>query len=152
MKMKILIIALSLGWVFLALFLTSGYFFNKLSNNSNAFKLSPITWDNHLQLMNGAIECSLIGDELLERKKVLQKTIFSQVQKKEKSLNGYTYYFVYDTKLLAAVLEHVQIEKACCPFFKFDISILAFNNGFALKISGSEEALEMLKEFESSEF
>jgi len=110
MKRKILLIILSSGWIFLALFLIS-----------------------------------------LERKKILKETIFSKVVKKEESLNGYTYFFEDDSNLLASVLEHVQIEKACCPFFKFDISILPFSKGFALQISGSEAALEMIKEFELSE-
>lgn len=113
--------------------------------------LSPISWDNHLQIFNGAIQCNLIGDDLLDRKLVLKERIFSKVIKREESLNGITYYFKDDSKLLESVLEHVQIEKACCPFFKLDISILPFNNGFALKISGSEDAIEMIKDFELSE-
>jgi len=145
-------IILGLGWVFLALFLTSGYYFNKLNNDSNGFKFSPITWNNHIKVFNGAIQCNLIGDDLLDRKKMLKQTIFSKVLKRKESLNGITYYFNDDSNLLELVLEHVQIEKACCPFFKFDISILPFNNGFALQISGSEDALQMLKEFESSDF
>jgi hypothetical protein len=39
-------------------------------------------------------------------------------------------------------------EKACCPFFKFDLSILPFNKGIALKISGSKAVKEMLVSFE----
>jgi len=151
MRRKILIILLSAGWFLFALSLTSGYYFKKLSYKSNEFKFSPIAWDDHLQVFNGAIQCNLIEDDLLERKQILKETIFSKVIKKERSLNGYLYYFDDDTKLLADVLEHVQIEKACCPFFKFDISILPFNNGFALQISGSEDAIEMIEEFDSSE-
>jgi len=136
----------------LALFLSSGYYFNKLSSDSAAFKFSPVTWDDHMQMFNGAIQCNLIEDDLLERKKLLKETIFSKVLKKEESLNGYIYYFNDDPNLLESVLEHIQIEKACCPFFKFDISILPFNNGFALQISGSEDAIEMIKDFELKDF
>lgn len=151
MKSKILISILGLGWIFLAVFLISGYYFNTLSNNSNTFKLSPITWDNHMHMFNGAIQCNLLEEDLIDRKETLKKTIFSKVQKREESLNGITYYFENDSNLLESVLEHVQIEKACCPFFKFDISILPFNNGFAFQVSGSKEAIEMIKEFEKSE-
>lgn len=151
MKRKIPITILGLGWVFLAIFLTSGYYFNKLTINSNGFKLSPITWDNHMQIFNGAVQCNLIEEDLIDRKKILKQEIFSKVIKREESLNGIIYYFKDDLNLLESVLEHVQIEKACCPFFKFDISILPFNSGFALQVSGSEDALQMLKEFESSD-
>lgn len=151
MKSIILIIILGLGWVFLALFLATGYYFNTLSNHSNnTFKLSPITWDNHMHMFNGAIQCNMFEEELIDRKETLRKTIFSKVQKRDESLNGITYYFKNDSNLLESVLEHVQIEKACCPFFKFDISILPFNNGFAFQVSGSEEAIEMIKDFEKS--
>lgn len=101
-----------------------------------------------MQIFNGVVQCNLIGDDLLDRKMILKENIFSNVQKREESLNGITYYFKDDSNLLESLLEHVQIEKACCPFFKFDISILPFNKGFALKISGSKEAIEMIKNFE----
>ena len=144
-------VILGLGWVFLVLFLASAYFFNKLSDNSNASNFNPISWDNHMQVFNGAIQCKLLDDDLVARKKVLKETIFSQVIKKEESLNGFTYYFKDDPDLLASVFEHVQIEKACCSFFKFDISILPFKKGFAVQVSGSEDAFEMIKKFEASD-
>lgn len=146
--MKIKIIALSSGWLFLALFLTSAYFYNNLSGESKTFSFSPITWDKHIQIFDGAIQCNLIGEELLERKQILKDSIFSQVISKEKSTDGYIFYFEDDTKLLSSVLEHVQIEKACCPFFKFDISILPNNQGFALQISGTKSAIEMIDFFD----
>lgn len=152
MKLKMLIAFLGLGWVFLALFLMSGYYYNKLSNNSERFQLSPITWESHMQVFNGVVQCNLMEEDLLKRKKVLKETVFSNVLQRKESADGVTYYFEYKANLLESVLEHVQIEKACCPFFKFDISILPFNQGFALQISGSEEALKMLKEIEPSDF
>jgi len=150
MNQKIKIIVLSAGWFFLALFLLSGYLFNKLSFNPNEDILSSITWDQHLLIFNSAVQCSFVGEDLLERKKILKETIFSKVLKKEKVANGYVYYFNDDSDLLASVFEHVQIEKACCPFFKFDISILPNKGGFALQISGSKEALELIHEFDGT--
>jgi len=147
----ILLVVLGMGWVFFALILSSNYFFNKFSISPEASSFNPITWENHMQLFNGAVQCNLIEEELLERKKLLKETIFSNVQRRVESSDGITYYFDDEADLIASVLEHVQIEKACCPFFKFDISILPFNNGFALKISGSEEAIEMIKGLESEE-
>jgi len=101
-----------------------------------------------MQIFNGAIQCSLVNEDLLNRKKTLRQIIFTNIVSRKTSLNGVTYYFNDNADLLESVLEHVQIEKACCPFFKFDISILPFNNGFALQISGSKDALEMIKDFE----
>ena len=105
-----------------------------------------------MQMFNGVVQCNLIEEDLLNRKEVLKQDVFSHVFKRKESLNGVIYYFNDDPNLLESVLEHILIEKACCPFFKFDISILPFNNGFALQISGPEDALKMLREIESSDF
>ena len=150
MKSKLSQVILGSGWIFLCLFIVSAYAFNSLSSNSATSKFSPIKLDSHVHMFNGAIQCNLIGEELTARKEVLKEEIFAKVTKREESKNGIIYYFENDPKLLQSVLEHVQIEKACCPFFKFDISILPFDNGFALQISGSEDAMEFIKEFESS--
>ena len=150
MKSKFLMYVLALGWVFLAIFLTSGYFFNKLSSVSHSSLFSTVTWENHVKVFNGAIQCNLISDDLLERKSILKEQIFLKMRSREENSDGITYYFQDDTKLLESVMEHMLIEKACCPFFKFDLSILPFDGGFALRISGSEAALEIIKEFENS--
>jgi len=151
MKGKMQLIGLGLGWVFLAIFLMSGYYYNKLSNNSEKFSFTPITWDNHMQIFNGALQCNLISEDLLERKKILKATIFANVVSRKESLSGITYFFNDDADLLKSVMEQVQIEKACCPFMKFDIAILPFSKGFALQISGPEGTIELLKGFESEE-
>jgi len=145
MRKKTSTIILGLGWVLFALFLISGYFYNKLSDTSANYAFSPITWESHMQIFNGAVQCNLIGDELMERKAILKKEIFSKVEKRVESSNGLIFYFKDDINLLESVLEHMIIEKACCPFFKFDVSILPFDKGFALQISGSENAIEMVK-------
>ncbi len=151
MKKNLLSLFLGTGWILLALFLLSGSYYKKLTNDTESFFFSPIAWEDHLQLFKGAIQCSLTNEELLERKKYLKDEIFNKIVKKDEIQNGFVYYFNDDPILLNYVLEFIQKEKTCCPFFKFDISILPFNKGFAMKISGSEEALNFLKDFENNE-
>lgn len=151
MKRLFLLLFLSLGWILLAIFLISGYYYNKLSLNDSVSKFHPIAWEDHLQIFDGAVQCKLVGDDLLERKKVLKEQIFSNVSKKRTVHNGYVYYFHDRDLLLQDALEFVKCERECCPFFKFDISILPFDQGFAIQISGSEAAFEMLSDFESSD-
>ena len=147
-KKNLLRLFLGSGWLLLSLFLISGYYFNSLSNDPNTSKFSPITWNNHMQIFKGAIQCQLIDEKLLQRKTVLKDSIFSQVIRKEVSMEQHTYYFDHDSELLDLILEHIKIERQCCPFFQFDISIPAYESGFALKISGSTKAIELLREFE----
>ena len=84
----------------------------------------------------------------MERKENLRKNIFSKTKERIEISNGVIYRFEDNPELLTNALEFIQQEKACCPFFKFDISILPFQNGFAIQISGSELAKEMLIDFE----
>ena len=151
MKKNLLKIILASGWVLLAVFLLSGYFFNKFSPETEKSHFRPVAWADHMKLFDGAIQCSLLDDELLERKKALKQKVFSKVTRKVESKIGITYYFEGKGTLLKDALEFVQKEKACCPFFKFDISILPYDQGFAIQISGSEAALDMLKDFETNE-
>lgn len=144
--MQISTILLALGWVLFGLFLLSGSYYKKLTANTGHSFLSPIAWEDHIQLWKGAVSCTLTSEELLERKTYLKDQVMSKVIRKEMSKNAFVFYFEHDPELLDHLMEFVQKEKDCCPFFKFDLSILPFEKGIALQISGSEEALELLKE------
>lgn len=152
MKRNIFLLILGFGWVLLAIFLVSGYYFNKLSFNSEDSFLQPIPWKGHTQIFEGLVQCKLVGDDLLERKKELKEKVFSKVSRKEEVHNGYIYYFEEDQLSLNDALEFIKYEAECCPFFKFDISIMPFDYGYAFQISGSEEAFAMLHNFEHNEF
>jgi len=141
-------IILGLGWIIFALFLVSGYFYKKFSIPSDSTEFIPISWESHKQIFNGVVQCSLIPEDLNIRKEELKKSILSKVVKRKEVSNGIIFYFNNEPNLLESVLEHIIIERQCCPFFKFDVSILPFNKGFALQISGSEDAIEMIKEYE----
>ena len=141
-------ILLGTGWVLLGLFLLSGSYYKKRSGIASTSFLSPIAWEDHLQVFKGAVSCSLSSEELLERKAYLKKLIMSRVDRKEVQENSYVFYFKDDPKLLQNIMEFVQKEKACCPFFKFDLSILPFEKGLALQVSGSDEAFEMIRELD----
>lgn len=144
--MQISTILLGMGWVLLALFLLSGHYYKKWTGNSDRSFISPIAWEDHLKLFKGAASCALTSEELLERKAYLKAQILSKVIRKEMQPTAYVLYFEDDPDLLLHLMEFVQKEKACCPFFKFDLSILPFEQGIALQISGSAAAMEMMKE------
>ena len=150
MKNKLLIPVLALGWVFLFLFLGSAYFFNSFTSDTNENVWSPIAWEEHLLVFDGALTCSLTSEELLERKQELKESIFPQLVKKVALDNGYIYYFEDDQQLAEDILEFIGKEKQCCPFFKFDFSVLPFNKGLALQISGSPAVKDFLKDMEQA--
>ncbi|MFK7770722.1 MAG: hypothetical protein AB8F94_01235 [Saprospiraceae bacterium] len=136
-----------LGWILLILFLISGYVFNKFSSDSKSV-FAPIAWEDHVTVMQGALSCSLTDGELIDRKLELKTKIFSKLKKKVELEDGFVYYFDDEEGLAATITEFMLKEKDCCPFFKFDISILPFEKGIAFQISGSNGVKEMLVDFE----
>lgn len=131
------------GWVFLALFLGSGYVMNKFKSGKKA-AFAPITWGEHLSVFEGALSCSLTSAELQDRIALLRTEIFPKLTKKVELEEGYIYYFADEGDLAIKILEFIGKEKQCCPFFKFDFSILPFEKGLALQISGSTGVKEFL--------
>ena len=132
------LVTLSLGWVLLALFLGSGYVMNNFKSGTEQSNFAPISWDEHLSVFEGALSCSLTSAELQDRIAMLKAEIFPKLTRKEELEEGYIYYFEDEGDLAIKILEFIGKEKQCCPFFKFDFSILPFEKGLALKISGSE--------------
>ncbi len=152
MKKSLFYFIMTSGWIVLAIFLVSGFYYNKFSDNKEHSNFHPIEWKDHLQLFEGVLQCSLSDSDLIDRKKVLKEKIFSKVINKEQKPNGFVYHFDYDESILHDILDFTKKEKACCPFFKFDISILPFDHGLAIQLSGSEEVVEILEDFEINEF
>lgn len=148
MKRQLIYFFLGLGWIFLFLLIGSTYVFNKFSNASGAALFSPIAWEDHQMVFEGAISCSLTDEALAERKAELRQLIFPKVKRKVELRNGYIYYFDDEPELAATIMEFINKEKQCCPFFKFDFSILPFEKGLALQLSGSEEIKVFLDAFE----
>lgn len=143
-------IILGFGWVLFGLSLGSSYVFNSFQNGENNSAFAPISWSDHLLVMDGALSCSLTTAELQDRIAMLKTEIFPKVARKEEVTEGYIYYFEDEGLLATHILEFIGKEKQCCPFFKFDFSILPFNKGLALKISGSKGVKDFLDMNEST--
>ena len=94
---------------------------------------------------NSSLVCLLTGQELVERKEVLQKEIFSQVKKVEEIETGYIFYFKYDEMFLMKMTDYVIAENNCCPFLTFE-TMFHSKDDVVLKIIGSSmQAKEMIK-------
>ena len=143
------LIVLALGWVCTFLLLGSSYLLNTFENREDRFVLAPISWNEHLVVLDGALTCSLTSEELQHRLTLLRAEIFPNLKEKVELENGFIYYFEDKDELVFKILEFIGKEKQCCPFFKFDLSILPFKKGVALQISGSKEVKDFLQMMES---
>lgn len=137
-------IMLGLGWVLFFLFLGSGYLMNKFKSGTETNAFAPITWEEHLSVFEGALSCSLTSEALQDRIALLRNEIFPKLVKEVELEEGYIYYFEDEGALAIKILEFIGKEKQCCPFFKFDFSVLPFKKGLALQISGSEGVKDFL--------
>ena len=136
---------LFLGWILLFLFVGTTILYNKFSSSREASLFTPIAWENQVAIVEGVIACSLTDSELAIRTEKLKMNLFSKVQKKVELEDGFVFYFEDKENLMDSLMEFIRFEKKCCPFFKFDLSILPYGNGIALKISGGEGVKDFLQ-------
>ena len=137
------------GWLLLILFLISGYFYQKYSFTAETTPFIAIPFEGRLALFEGAVSCSLTGAEFTDRVEKLKQEIFSKLKSREETADGYIYYFEDEGNMAESILEMMVLEKQCCPFFKFDLSILPFRQGIALQLSGSPAVKDFLQDFEA---
>ena len=84
-----------------------------------------------------AYVCTLTSTELAERKALLQKLIVPEISGVEELSNGYRLNFPAEDDVTENVVRFMLLEKQCCAFFAFELSISAFNGGIALAITGN---------------
>ena len=73
--------------------------------------------------MSLPIVCSLTDSELQERRRgVLQKVLSAVVEVRELE-DGYSYSFPADGDSLIELARLVDLERQCCPFIQFSITV-----------------------------
>lgn len=90
------------------------------------------------------IACSLTNSELQERRRgVLQKARSAVTDMRELE-NGYAYCFPTDEKWLADLTTLVNLERQCCPFLRFVITVESGDGPIWLEMTGPEGTKEFL--------
>lgn len=95
---------------------------------------------------SGELSCSLDTQALAERKEKIQKLFISKAEKIEETDTGYQFLFKDTDKLNEKLFDFIIKEKKCCPFFQYDLTILPYNEGITLTISGDAQVKDFLKE------
>lgn len=91
------------------------------------------------------IACSLDSLELVKRKMELQQYIFSQAEKVTELEDSVRFVFKTSSDFSSRLIEFINSERDCCPFFGFKIEFMPHHGAIILEIRGPEEAKEMLK-------
>jgi hypothetical protein len=88
--------------------------------------------------------CALTDAEFRERERqILQKLMQAVLERKELA-DGYGFRFASDDRLLREITEMIILERKCCPFLDFKITLKAGNGDIRLEMSGAKGAKEFI--------
>ena len=92
------------------------------------------------------IACSLTSAELQERRRtVLQKMRDAVVEARELP-DGYAYCFPSEGRQLPEIASMIELERQCCPFLRFRLTIEPAGGPIWLELSGPVGTKDFLKE------
>jgi hypothetical protein len=91
------------------------------------------------EIQQAEIACKLLGREFAERKEAITRDLFAYAERVDELPDGFAYQFPSGDPWPAKVLEFVEAERQCCPFFTFEIVFESSNGPLWLRLRGSEE-------------
>lgn len=94
---------------------------------------------------NQPLTCTLTSDELVQREAQLKKEIFSKIKKTRELEDGYEFEFHEDAAFSERLVEFINLERDCCPFFTFTLTFEPQAGALKVKIGNSKEIKEMMK-------
>ena len=90
------------------------------------------------------IACTLSGPELRDREKTVLKAFAAHVRKIEARPDGYAIEVAATDEGLATAMVLIQVERLCCPFLRFDLTVQAHAGPVHLTVSGPPGVREFL--------
>ncbi|MCW3072540.1 MAG: hypothetical protein JWO44_2430 [Bacteroidetes bacterium] len=94
---------------------------------------------------SGPLTCTLTSDELVKREAQLKEEIFSKVKDTKELEDGFEFSFHEDAAFAAKLVEFINLERDCCPFFTFTLTFAPKGGEISVKIGNSKEIKEMLR-------
>jgi hypothetical protein len=94
--------------------------------------------------MSLPIACSLTDSELQERRRGVLHQVRSAVLEVRELENGYAYCFASEGERLLELAQLVDLERQCCPFIRFCVTVESDNGPIWLEITGPEGTKEFL--------
>jgi hypothetical protein len=94
--------------------------------------------------MSLPIACSLTNSELQERRRGVLHAVRTAVVEVRELENGYAYYFTSDGERLAELAQLIDLERQCCPFLQFRLTVEPDNGPVCLEMAGPEGTKEFL--------
>jgi hypothetical protein len=96
------------------------------------------------------IACTLSDAELRDRRETVLRKIRGEATEVKEVENGFAYQFSPGHDRIVELAHFIDLERQCCPFLKFELTIAADNGPVRLAITGPEGAKEFLSEILNS--
>lgn len=74
------------------------------------------------------------------------RELFSRIDETRELPNGYEFRFADRPNVLRRLVDFVSLEKLCCPFLRFEISVEAENGPVWLRLTGRHGVKEFIQE------
>ena len=92
------------------------------------------------------IACTLTSAELQERRQTILQRMRSAVVDVRELEDGYAYSFPSDGPRLSEIASMIHLERQCCPFLRFHLTVEANGGPIWLELTGPDGTKEFLKE------
>ncbi len=93
------------------------------------------------------IACSLTEPELRERRNTVLHKVGQAVLEVVEVENGYAYRFPSDDEWLGELLNLIRLERQCCPFLTFRISVEPNGGAVWMELTGPGGTKDFLSSF-----
>jgi len=97
-----------------------------------------------MTLIDLPIACTLTAPELQERRRTVLQKVRSAVVEVRELENGYSYSFPSAEDWLVEVAGLIDLERQCCPFLRFQITVEENGGPLWLEMTGPPGTKEFL--------
>ncbi len=91
------------------------------------------------------VSCTLTSAELQERRRTILEKVRQAVSEVRELENGYAYSFSADGDWLEKLASLIDLERQCCPFLRFQLTVEAGGGRLWLEMTGPEGTKEFLQ-------
>ena len=95
---------------------------------------------------NLPIACVLSESELRERRETVLQKVRSAISDVKEIENGYVYQFPSSVGMTMELAHLIDLERQCCPFLRFQLTIEPGHGPIWLQLTGPEGTKDFLSE------
>jgi hypothetical protein len=92
------------------------------------------------------VACLLDEADLARREEEIASQIFADVRSIEELADGYAFEFPGGRAITDRIVEFIEFERRCCPFFTFELAFMPANGPVWLRLRGPDGVKSVIEE------